>query len=65
MFTEKQLIRPEERAKATQKIIEQAKENCNKYNEIMTAHNELRILIDSEKKEEIIAIGTDFLIKQI
>ena len=65
MITEKTFIGPEEREKATQKIIEKAKENCNRYNEIIAAYKELKALADNKNKEEIIAIGTDFLIHQI
>lgn len=65
MITEKKFLEPEEQAKMTQRIIEKAKENCTKYAEIMNAYKELKALAGNKNKEEIIAIGTDFLIKQI
>lgn len=65
MIIEKEFLGPEERAKATQKIVEKAKENCTKYAEMMNAYKELKALAGNKNKEAIIAIGTDFLIKQI
>ena len=65
MTVEKEFLGPEERAKATQKIVEKAKENCTKYAEIITAYKELKALAGNKNKEDIVAIGTDFLIKRI
>lgn len=65
MANQKEFFNPDEKAKTSQEIIEKAKENCNRYSEIMAAYKELKALAGNKNKEEIIAIGTNFLIKQI
>lgn len=65
MITEKNFIGPEERANKTQKIIERAKERCEKINDIIAARNELLKSAKNKIQGQIIDIGSDFIISQI
>lgn len=55
----------EEREKTKQEFAEMAKARCEKVNDIIDARNDLLANVANKLQEQIVNIGSDFLISQI